>query len=277
MAGPGAAAGRPQGRETEVADSIERSTVPAGEAEKDRQFVTALYRGLEVLRAFRPGDRELGNQTLSERTGIPKPTITRLTHTLTKLGYLQHSGSRRQYRLGGEVLALGYSYFMGLELRERARTLMQAMASEVNAVISLGIGADTEMIYVESVRGAGPVTLDLGLGARIPMARTSMGRAYLAALGEAEREAVLARLARHDPEGLERCRAEIDQAVEDIASRGFVMSVGSWHPEVNAVATPLKDRRSGTLYCLNCGGPGFMLTPERLEQDLGPRLVALAQ
>ncbi|RMF01664.1 MAG: IclR family transcriptional regulator, partial [Alphaproteobacteria bacterium] len=31
------------------------------------------------------------------------------------------------------------------------------------------------------------------------------------------------------------------------------------------------------LYCLNCGGPGFMLTPERLERDLGPRLVALAQ
>lgn len=260
-----------------MTDILERAREDSGEAEKDRQFVTALYRGLEVLRAFRPGDTELGNQELAERTGIPKPTITRLTYTLTKLGYLQHSGNRRQYRLGSRVLSLGYSYFMGLELREHARALMQTMASDENAVISLGVAAGLEMIYIESARGAGPLTLHLGLGARIPMAQTSMGRAWLAALPASEREAMLAQLREESPQIWEKNHEGIARAVEDVRKRGFTMSIGSWHPEVNSVGVPLKDPKSGTLYALNCGGPEFMLSEERLRNELGPRLIELAR
>src|SRR6202167_6538279 len=40
-----------------------------------RLFVTALARGLEVLSAFRAGDRALGNLELAKRTELPKPTI----------------------------------------------------------------------------------------------------------------------------------------------------------------------------------------------------------
>src|SRR5918997_2052925 len=57
---------------------------------KDRKFVTALARGLEVLRAFTPTEGLLGNGEIAERTGLPKPTVSRLTYTLTKLGYLAH-------------------------------------------------------------------------------------------------------------------------------------------------------------------------------------------
>ena len=46
---------------------------------KERQFVLALARGLEILRSFEPGDRLLGNQDISRRTGLPKPTVSRLT------------------------------------------------------------------------------------------------------------------------------------------------------------------------------------------------------
>ena len=54
----------------------------------DRQFVVALSRGLDVLRCFRASDPMLGNQEIAARTGLPKPTVSRLTHTLTRLGYL---------------------------------------------------------------------------------------------------------------------------------------------------------------------------------------------
>ena len=74
---------------------------------KDRQFVNALARGLELLRCFQPGDTELGNAELARRTGMPKPTVSRLTYTLTKLGYLAFSESRGTYRLAAGVLALG--------------------------------------------------------------------------------------------------------------------------------------------------------------------------
>lgn len=79
-------------------------------AKEDRHFVTALARGLEVLSAFRSRDRMLGNQELASRSGLPKSTISRLTHTLTREGYLEPASDGKGasgYRLGSAVLALG--------------------------------------------------------------------------------------------------------------------------------------------------------------------------
>ena len=58
------------------------------DATGDRQFAIALARGLELLRAFGPADRALTNRELCDRTGLPKATVSRMTHTLTLLGYL---------------------------------------------------------------------------------------------------------------------------------------------------------------------------------------------
>src|SRR5258708_7672048 len=57
----------------------------------DRQFATPLARGLEVLRCFTPLEPLLGNKEISVRPGLPKPTVSRLTYPLTKLGYLRHN------------------------------------------------------------------------------------------------------------------------------------------------------------------------------------------
>src|ERR1051326_5132964 len=88
-----------------------QSSVENGLAEgmpaKDRQFVTALARGLDILRAFHAGEGMLGNQEIAHRTGLPKPTVARLTHTLTELGYLNYIRRFRKYELGASVLALG--------------------------------------------------------------------------------------------------------------------------------------------------------------------------
>src|SRR6476469_4917181 len=93
------------------------------EGGKDRQFVNALARGLEVLRCFRPGEQFLTNAELARRCGIPKPTISRLTYTLTKLGYLNYSEHLAKYQLGAGVLALGYRMLTNFDVRQMARPL----------------------------------------------------------------------------------------------------------------------------------------------------------
>jgi DNA-binding IclR family transcriptional regulator len=79
------------------------------EEKADRQFVTSLARGLEVLRAFQPEDGSLGNQELAARTGLPKPTVSRITHTLTMLGYLDYDARHARYMIAPAVLSLGHA------------------------------------------------------------------------------------------------------------------------------------------------------------------------
>ncbi|WP_154392753.1 helix-turn-helix domain-containing protein, partial [Bordetella pertussis] len=116
-----------------------RAASAAGAASPD--FITALARGLDVLRCFRPGVRALGNLDLARLTGLPKPTISRITYTLTELGYLRYHADTGKY----------------------------------------------------AMHGSPALSLRLPVGYRASL-DTAMGRAYLAALPEAARQALLGRL-----------------------------------------------------------------------------------
>lgn len=50
----------------------------------------SLERGMEILRAFRPGSTLLGNSEIAERTGLSPATVSRLTQTLVVAGMLAH-------------------------------------------------------------------------------------------------------------------------------------------------------------------------------------------
>src|SRR5262245_65946491 len=94
----------------------------------DRKFVTALVRGLEVLRVFTPTEGLLGNGEIAERTGLPKPTVSRLTYTLTKLGHLAHVERLAKYQLAPAALALRYTALANIRVRQLARSARQDLA-----------------------------------------------------------------------------------------------------------------------------------------------------
>src|SRR3974390_1547526 len=93
----------------------------------DRKFVAAIGRAFDILRAFRPGEGPLGNSELAAATGLPKATVSRLTHTLTKLGYLNYVESAGRYEPSPSILALGYCVLSNMRVRQLARDYMQQL------------------------------------------------------------------------------------------------------------------------------------------------------
>ena len=244
---------------------------------KDRQFVNALARGLEVLRCFRPGEVYLTNAELAKRTAIPKPTISRLTYTLTKLGYLAYSEALGKYQLGAGVLALGYRMLSNLDVRQLARPMMGQLAEHAQASVSLGIRDRLSMVYIETCRSSANVTLRLDVGARIPLATTAMGKALLCVLPQPERDYLLDHVRLHDEEKWPRIKAGVEQGFRDYQERGFCISAGEWQTDVHAVGVPMLGVDGEPVMAFNCGGPAFLLPREKLEGDLGPRLVQLVK
>jgi DNA-binding IclR family transcriptional regulator len=242
----------------------------------DRQFVTALARGLELLRCFRDGQRHLGNGDLARRSGIPKPTVSRLTHTLTTLGYLDYSEETGKYALGAGVLALGYSLLSSIDVRQLARAPMQALADEARGTVAIGTRDRLSMVFVETCRSDAPVALSLDVGSRIPLPSTAMGRAYLCALSAGERAGLLDRIQERDPLHWPRLDAGIAQALQCYEDKGYCLSIGEWERDVNSVAVPLRGPLGGPTLVINCGGPAFRMSREVLENDIAPRLTALA-
>jgi len=262
----------------EAGHDVWAAATPGKSAEThDRKFITALARGLEVLRAFTPNEGLLGNREIAERTGLPKPTVSRLTYTLTKLGYLMHVERLGKYQLAPGALAIGYSTLANMRIREIARPFMQELADYAGASVAIGTRDRLSVVYVEHCHSKATVLLRLHLGSRIPIATTAIGRALLAALPENERIPMLDLLARQEKDHWPVIRNGIEKAVEDLKTRGFTMSIGEWNPDVCAVGVPVFSADGSGFFAFNCGAPTFHMKRERLESDIGPRLVNIVR
>ncbi|MGE4281165.1 MAG: IclR family transcriptional regulator [Magnetospirillum sp.] len=243
----------------------------------DRQFVVALHRGLEVLRCFRPGEC-LDDREIARRLDIPKATLARLTATLAAQDCLRRDDDGK-YRLGLGLLALGYGNLGGINICGAIQPFMDELAAYAGEGIMVALGGEDElsMVYWACTRNAGMVTLQTHVGSRISLARTSMGQAYLAGLDDDRRAALLARL-RHKAgaDSWPTIEANIGQSLAQVRQTGFCCNYGNWRSDVHSVGVPFSLKNS-TLppLAFNCGGPAYLLSRQRLEDDLGPRLVAM--
>jgi DNA-binding IclR family transcriptional regulator len=244
-------------------------------AAADRNYVTALARGLEVLGCFRRGEGLLGNQEIAARCGLPKSTVSRLTHTLTDLGYLHHVPELGRYRLGTAVLALGSAMLGGLDVRRLARPLMQQMAAETRTVIGLGMRDRRSVVYLELARGDSAISLNLEVGSRISLTSSAMGRAWWAACDPEERERMMDRLRGPDEEAWQKLRRGVGRAVAEHREFGCCCSFGDWQPDVNAIALGFQPGGGMPPMVVNCGAPSFVVSPEDLLREARPRLAAL--
>ncbi len=243
----------------------------------DRKFVVALARGLEVLRVFTPNEGLLGNQEIAARTGLPRATITRLTYTLTALGYLTHLGRLEKYQLAPGALAINYSTLVNMRIRQVAQPHMLALANLTGASVALGTRDRFNAIYVEFCRGKSATMLRLGLGSRIPLATTAMGRALLAGLAGKERQWLLRDIAAREGKKWPKIRAGVKNALKNIRIRGFSVSAGEWQSDINAVGVPLVPADGSGVFAFNCGAPAFHFNRARLETEIGPRLLNMVR
>ena len=243
----------------------------------DRHFVTALARGLEVLACFRHGDRMLGNQELSKRCGLAKSTVSRLTHTLTNLGYLVYVEESAKYSLGMATLSLGSAMLSRLDIRKLAHPLMEQLAEFGQCMVSLGSRDRLSMIYIDAVRGSAAVTLSLDSGARIQLVTSAMGRAYLTAVSERERDDIMERVRElADVNRWPELQRGVAKALRDIRELGVCCSFGDWQKDVNAIAVPVRPGGGLPPMAINCGAPAYMVSKEFLLERVRPRLIALA-
>jgi DNA-binding IclR family transcriptional regulator len=248
----------------------------------DCQIINSLARGLKVLSAFEPGDETLSNKDLAVRTGLPKPTISRLTNTLVRLNFLAPDGEASGYRLGSATLNLGVTASASIDIPHLARPLMRAFADEYNVSISLGARDGLEvrgLAYSRSNRYAsadGENGVHLMLYARQPLGSSAIGFGLLAGMPLPERLPVMGLLAQQiGPAKWPNARRRIEFAIEDIERYGFCASIREWDRTINSVATPITLSASGIPLSLACSEAIGTLSESRIRNIVGPALVEL--
>lgn len=229
----------------------------------DRKFANTLSRGLSVLRVFRISDDGLTHSELVSRTGLAPATVTRLSYTLCELGYLTQS--RGVFRLGPACLALASVAYAGTSFLDLARAPMQDLAARTGTLTLMAVGDDRAMSLVNTWRPQGVASVWLEVGNRVPVAGSSTGTAYLAALSEDKFEAM-------EPDA--DLRKQRQTGLEQLKSYGFTFlpSGSRFSANVHAVARPYLASKIGAPVVFGAGAMPEVLSDQRILEEVGPAL-----
>lgn len=250
----------------------------AAEYAGDKQFATTLARGLELLGCFTPQEPLLGNKELAALTGLPKPTISRLTYTLSRLGFLHADRRMQKYEVGNAVLALGYPLLGSMTWRHLARPMMNDLADHAAGSVALSVRDRLRMVYVETSRSSSSFFAQLSdIGFSLPMIASVTGRAYLVACDPRERERLLNEMRIKYPDILAQFEAKLEPAFADYRRLGFCMTRGDLRKDLCAVSAPLHRRWRDEIIVVTCAVQSHLVRGKRLEEDLGPRLLSLVR
>lgn len=234
-----------------LANGLNSRGITTETGEKDRQFATTLARGLDVLRAFGPDALRLGNKDIVARTGLPKATVSRLTYTLTQLGYLRRNAHQNKYELAPQALGLCQPLLAGLPMRHSARPALERLAADTQGTAGLAVCDRTSMVAIESVNSRS-VPAALEIGAAMPILSSAPGLAFVAGCTPEERTALLNRLRVRDEHNFRLAEGGIDAALDEYRVNGCCMSRGE--PLIVATAVRRAGQEPMVVFCAMAGG-----------------------
>lgn len=262
----------PDATDADIPSAADAPPVRKDNRKEDRHFVTALARGLDVLACFRAFDAELGNAELAQRCGLPKSTISRLTHTLTELGYLQALTDPVRYRLGSSALALAPAGQQGADVLAVARPFMQELAELSQGVASLIVRDRGRMLIYENCQSESYLTLRVPVGSRVSGLSTAAGRAYLLALPPAEQRQALTAFRADDKLSAAQAEGILSSYRDEQRRLGCTTSFGEWLPDINSIALAFRPGSALPPMTLSCSGPNALVPPAHLLEKVRPQL-----
>lgn len=217
-------------------------SIMADEAGKRSDGVRAFKRGLDVLREInRSGGIRAGD--VAQRLQLARPTVYRLLETLEELGYVARSSSDDRFRVTRLASGLGDGYDPGVIVCQAAAPFITELSKRLIWPVDLSTYENAAMVVQETTHARSPLSIDRGMiGQRLPVLRTSAGRAYLAFCPSAERDVIVNHLQRiGDPADLPFLEpSQLTHMVEGTVARGYaIRSLGEFNSKTSSIAVPI--------------------------------------
>jgi len=257
-------------------ERLSKQGMLASDLAGEGDVIQVVSRAFDVLRCFEGHEARLGNLEISNRCGLPRSTVSRLTHTLTRMGQLVYLPRDQKYRIGPSAVAMSASMMRGLQLRNLLRQRLQDVAEQLPGTVGFLIPDRFHLVYLEHARAANALGLHEGTGTRIAMASTAAGHAYTAALDADVGDALLAEMERESPESAQLLRPRLETNRSFLHEHGYVVACGLWSPHINGLGVPVWSPQYQTFVVVTIGLLAAMYDEKRMHKEVAPRLLELS-
>jgi IclR family pca regulon transcriptional regulator len=243
----------------------------------DPNFMSTLARGLAVIRAFTQQRRPLTIAQLSMKTGIPRAAVRRCLYTLSQLGYVA-SDDGRSFVLRPRILALGHAYLTSSPLAASAQPILDQVSDTAHESCSMAILEGDDILYIARSRASTRImSIDLGVGSRLPAYCTSMGRMLLSGLAPKELANYLSRvrMAPHTPHTVV-APDKVRTIVEALRGRDFAVVDQELEIGLRSIGVAVRDSSGRIAAAINISVQASRVSIAEMEKRLKPPLLAAA-
>ncbi len=215
-----------------------------GMREDERTRGTAIAKGIQVLELVAAEGRPLGLTDMTERLGLPKPTVHRVVRQLEEEGLLQREALRDRYGVGPRLRGLALSALTAASGNGPVHEILAELVGRLGETCNVGMLDGTEVVYLDRVECDWPLRLQLAPNSRLPVHCTANGKLLLAFLDAPMRDRLLARLR------LERYTANtitepprLDRECARIRAQDYAENDQEFHLGLIGLAVPVRDSR----------------------------------
>jgi IclR family transcriptional regulator, pca regulon regulatory protein len=238
-------------------------------------FVTALSRGLSVIRAFGPETPRMTLAEVARKVGLPRATVRRSLITLETLGYAE--SDRGGFSLTPKILTLGQAYLSSSPLTVAAKPLVERLAERLHETCWAGILDEGDVLLIVNSRTSRILSAGLSVGSRLPAYCSALGRVLLAALPDEELDTYLTGLSPKQltPRTLTDA-AQIRHAILEARRTGYSFSDGEVEIGLCSIAVPIVNGQGKTVAALNATAPSVRAQNKEMNEQFLPLLRQVA-
>jgi IclR family transcriptional regulator, pca regulon regulatory protein len=241
----------------------------------DPNFIEAIARGFDVVKAFAPHRPVMTLSEVAAATGLARPTARRILLTLEALGYAR-SGTGG-FALTPRVLELGVSYVRSMGLWDIARPQMERLVAQTHESTSMAQLDGSDIVYVARVAVPKIIALQVTIGTRFPALQTSLGKVLLAALAPDELAQVLAQPSRSGvTPRWQPSVAERDAVLREVRAQGWALTDEQLAGGIRSVAAPVRDGSGRVIAAMNVTVHAAETSLATLVGEFLPLLLATA-
>lgn len=235
-------------------------------AAADPYLVSPVAKALAVLAFVEDAGTEVGLSDVARALGLPKTSAFRYLYTLAAAGFVAYGTGRDRYRAGPRLHRGREAETNIPRLRELALPVMSSLRKRFNETVNLGVPDRDRVVYVEMIESGRALRMQARIGERHPLNSTSLGKAILAFMPEAERAPLLATPLQAMTGRTTTDAALLRRQLRDVAKRGFAMEIGENEEGLMCIGVPILERSGRPIAALSVSAPEARMTrPVRLD------------
>ncbi len=240
------------------------AAAPKHGAERSDQ-VQSLVRALRLINQLAGADEGLTLSELGQQAGLSPSTAHRLLTTLEQERYVHFEPERRLWSVGVQAFVAGNAFLKTRSLVGAARPHMRALMEESGETVNLAVEDEAEAIYLAQVECRQMMRAFARPGARVPLHCSSVGKALLSALPEAELPRIL------HQRGLPRVTiktkittAALRADLQAARARGYAIDDEEHAVGLRCIAAAVFDESAEPIAAISISGPMVRIADERI-------------